>query len=240
MKNKRIRPSNVFWGIWFIAAAGVIVLHVFGHLGEVNVWSLLIGTPVAALAIASAVKMEWLSMFVQLGILVFIFRRPIEGLLDIRINFWALAGIVALLSIGFHTIFGKGKFAATISLDGTREYHDKEDADGEKLYFAGKFGGSSKYINSDNLSYVSVKNKFGGMEIYFENATLSTEGAVVEVENSFGGVELYIPRGWNIVDQMDSSFAGGVDIPKTSHTDGAPTITLHGTNSFGGIEVVLV
>jgi len=239
MKNRKIRYSNVFWGFWFIAAAGIIVLHSFGRLGEVNIWSLLVGIPIAGWAIASAVKMEWWSMFVQLALLVFIFRRQIEGLLDVNINLWALAGITALLSIGFHTIFGKGKLTA-INWDGTREeYHDKEDVDGEKVYFKGRFTGASKYIRSENLSYVNIQNSFGGMEIYFENATLSSEGATVEVENSFGGVEIYIPRGWNIKNKIDS-FAGGVDCSDVPWIDGAPTVTIVGTNKFGGVDILVV
>jgi len=239
MKNNKVKPGNIFWGLWFIAAAGVVALGIFGQLGGFNVWTLLIGIPMAAWAIASAIKLEWFAMFFQLALLVFIFRRHIEGLLDIRINLWALAGITVLLSIGFHLIFGKGKLFPIYRNDKWCDHGDAESADGERIYFAESFTGAEKYIRSENLSYVSVKNSFGGTEIYFESAKLSPDGCVVDVENSFGGVELYIPHGWNVSEQI-VNFMGGTDCPGTRYTEGAPTITIRGRNSFGGVDIVFV
>ena len=243
---KKMKFGSIIWGLLFIAAAGVIVLNVFGLLGAINTWTLLVSIPIAAGVIYSATKMAWEGMFLLLALLTFIYRGHIESAFDVRISIWALLGIALLLAVGFKIIFGKRKNKKWYHMgfgfdsdDDCDEEYDTESADGEKIWFKGKFTGSSKYITSENLSYVSIKNSFGGMEVYFENATLSPNGAVVDIENEFGGLELYIPRDWNVVNNI-SNFAAGTDCPKFSSDDGAPKITLRGSNRFGGIDVIRV
>lgn len=233
---------SIVWGLVFIAAAGLIILQLFGLLGELNFWTLIITIPLAAGAIACAVKMSWGGMFLLLAALVFVYRDVIESSLNLEnsINIWALLGVAVLLSIGFHMIFGSGKRWKKKDWVNINYHHDDnhsiEDATGERLYFEERFTGASKYIKSDNLSYVGVRNSFGGMEVYFENATLAPEGAEVDVENSFGGVEIYVPHGWNVVSKINSIF-GAAEVPETPWVEGAPTVTFRGTNRFGGIEI---
>ena len=224
--------NKILWGTCFITAAAILVLHIFGLLGEMNAWTILISVPIVAGIVGCIFKMDFGMIIWLLAALVFIYRRSIESTLNISINFWMLLGIAALMSIGIHILFGK-RFAWDSIHDTT------ENVTGEKLYFEEQFSGAAKYIRSENLSYVSIRNRFGGMEIYFENATISPEGCVVDVENAFGGIEIYVPRGWNIVDSINN-FAGGIDCPKFTHTEGAPTITFRGSNKFGGIDFSFV
>lgn len=240
---KKVSFWNVVWGLLFIAAAGLIILQMFGMLGELNVWALAISIIVAAGVIACAIKMAWFGMFLLLAALAYIYRVPIENMLEVGLNIWALLGIAVLLSIGFQILFGSSKKKKHKDWVNVQLNHDVkhtiEDASGEKVYFSERFTGASKYIKSDNLSFVGIENSFGGMEVYFENAVLSPEGAVVEIENKYGGLELYIPGGWNIVNNV-SNFGGGTHNPKASWTESAPTLTLQGTNKFGGIDIKLV
>jgi predicted membrane protein len=164
----------------------------------------------------------------------------VEGAKLVSIDFWLLLAIVTLLSIGFHIIFGKWftrvkhtrKFRAKVMSQQQLE----ENVTGDRLYFKEQFSGTSKYINSDNLSYVSIRNRFGGMEVYFDNATLAPEGATVEIDNKFGGVELYIPREWNVSTRVSNAFSG-VDCPTKAFDIAAPTLTLTGSCAFGGVDV---
>ncbi|MCL2226723.1 MAG: cell wall-active antibiotics response protein [Oscillospiraceae bacterium] len=300
---KRYKIGNIVWGLLFIVAAGMIVLHLMGLLGEFSVWSLLLSIPLAGGAVWSAIRREWWGMFMLMGFLVLIYRRNIEYALDISIGFWAIFGIAALLAIGCSLIFGKkgkkklinvnlghkngksysrrtgenvryknsdrgnrgydihvsrgkkGKDVHIVNVDGEDVHvfnaddigdddddgdeHTVENVSGDEIYFEERFSGTSKYISSENLSYVSIDNSFGSMEVYFDNATLSPEGAVVDISNSFGGVELYIPREWNVINNVSTSF-GGTDAPERAQKEGAPTITICGSNSFGGVDVELI
>jgi len=231
-----MKLKNTLWGLLFIAGAGIVTLSILGLLGEVSWISLLISVPIIACIIYCAAKLQWFGVFFPAALLVLIYKAGIEGALDIKVNIWAVVGIAALLAVGFHIIFGKN------------EKHWKpqrladcapENCTGEKLYFKEQFTGTSKYINSENLSYVQILNRFGGMEVYFDHAKLASDGAVIEIENRFGGLELYIPRAWNIVNQMTNNFAG-VDCPNVTFMEGAPTITLMGNTSFGGVDIKFI
>ena len=240
MKKKK-SFGHILWGVLFIAAAGLIVLHLLGLLGELGLWTLLISVPITIGAIHSLVKRQWSGLFFSLAILVFIYRRHIEQGVDISINLWALFGIATLLSIGFHILFGKRGSKVDIPFIhvGHGDFAGAKAVDGEKVYFAESFTGTSKYIHSSNLSYVSIQNSFGGMEVHFNQAQLADEGAIVDLKNSFGGVDLFIPRHWNVSLQV-SSFLGGVDCPQKPWVEGAPTIIIQGSNSFGGVDVEFV
>lgn len=232
---------SIVWGLVFIAAAGLIILQIFGMLGEISFWTLIITIPLAAGTIACAAKMEWGGMFLLLGALVYVYRARIEEMLEISISIWALLGVAILLSIGFYMLFGsrkkwKKKDRVNINYNYNGE-HTIENATGERLYFEERFTGSSKYIKSENLSYVGIRNSFGGMEVYFEGATLAPGGAEVDVENRYGGLEIYVPHGWNIVSDIKSIFGATDNGGEVPWVEGAPTITFRGTNRFGGVEI---
>ncbi|MCL2213355.1 MAG: cell wall-active antibiotics response protein [Oscillospiraceae bacterium] len=243
---KKSKFVNVFWGVSLLAGAALIVMHIFDLLGDVGFWPLLITIPFAATFIFNAIRMKWGEMFLDAGILIFIWRRPIENALDITISIWALIALVILLSIAFHILFKKKQSKWNFVKTGKGQWEvngakgaPKEDVSGENVLIKGSFSGSSKYITSKNLKYVEISNEFGGMEVYFDGAELAPEGAIVDVHNKFGGVELYVPRRWNIVTDI-ASFAGGVDCPRHSDDPNAPTITIRGNNNFGGVDIILV
>lgn len=241
---KKSRFSNILWGSLFLAAAGVIVLHLLGLLGDMGIWTLLVSIPLVISVIHSLTRLEWAGTFYSLAALIFIHRHTIENAIDIRFHFWALFGIATLLTIGFYVLFGKvkrvDKFAWTIDgADVTDSSSYEESAEGEKVHFTSRFNGTSKYVHSQNLCYLSLQNEFSGMEIYFENAKLSPNGAIVEIKNNFGGIELFVPKDWNVIDNMNN-FLAGTDVKSRKQIEGAPTLTLRGTNNFGGIDVVFV
>ena len=249
---KKITFWNVIWGLLFITTAGLIVLNLFGLVGEINAWTLILSIPIVAGVIACAIKMQWGGMFFLLGALAFIYRDYLQNTLGINFNVWALLGVVVLLSIGFHILFRRRLTKADYNFNAYNPKSNKningagangqptlEYADYDRLYFSESFGGSKKYIDSENLSYVTVNCSFGGIEVYFNNAKLSPSGAVVDIRNSFGGVELFIPRDWNVNVQINNFF-GGVSNSQNHFYEGVPTLTLRGTNTFGGIEIIRV
>ena len=252
--------DNLLWGLFFLGGAGVILLHMFDLLGDTSIWLPLISIPFAASFITDIFDRDWWSLCTCAGILVFIWRRPLESALDINISFWAVVGLFFFLALALEVIFKnkkKSKFGFSKTGPGTWEYTGSartenaysaasgnsepigEGTDGEHVVIEGRFSGSSRYITSKNLKHVTVSNEFGGIEVYFDGAELAPEGAVVEVHNKFGGVELYIPRRWNVITDI-KDFVGGTDVPKTTHIEGAPTLTIRGNNSFGGIDIAFV
>ena len=252
-KGKHIKFSNIFWGLLFLVAAGAIIASRFINL-DISIFTILLTVGFGAGVIYHAFYCEWGGMFFCGGFLTWLYRAEIAEILDIDpFGIWHIILVAILLTIGFRLLFGrrrhkrgKGMFGGTSWVCdfgddgnihiGSDSSTTTENASGERVYFKEKFSGSSKYIHSENLSYVSIRNAFGGMDVHFENATLAEGGAVVEINNDFGGIELFIPRGWNVVCDT-SSYFGGLETPNAPWIEGAPTLTLIGTNKFGGVEV---
>ena len=257
---KTSKGNTIFWGAMLITAAAVALLaNVVTPPEGIGTFALLLTIPLAIGIVYKAFLREWGGLFFTAGWLAFLWRVPIYDATGIWFGFWITLLVATLLAIGFRLLFKKSSNRTFFNLGGINigVHHTDDDGnviigkdgdvfadstetvDGERLYFKCSFGGSSKYVTSDNLSYVSVKNSFAGMDVYLENATLAPGGAVVEIENSFGGVDIYVPRGWNVINEMRNSF-GGTEVPSKTKNDGAPTLTIRGENSFGGIEVNLV
>jgi len=103
------------------------------------------------------------------------------------------------------------------------------------------FGGASRYLHSDCLETATLNCSFGGLDIYFDQAQISPNGAEVNIQCSFGGIDLYVPRHWQVINNVSCSL-GAVDINnrRAVQTENAPTLTLNGSVSFGGVDVKLV
>ncbi len=237
--------KKIIWGLFFIAGAALLVLNQMGLLIGIGMWSLLFTLVLIPVFIQSLIRLEFFGMFFPLALLAIIYAEPlgIEKLVP-----WTVLLAALLLSLGFTILFKKERFWHR---DGCRNKNDAEVASGwlgdirqtdeDNIAVEASFGSSTRYIHSTNLQKVSVKCSFGSVKVFFDNASLSPEGAEMYIASSFGGVELYIPRAWRVINNVDTSFSG-VD---ERHSFGeppssAPVITLLGNIRFSGIEVVYI
>ena len=114
----------------------------------------------------------------------------------------------------------------------------EEGDDANNPYISVSFGYASRYLHADNLESAELNCSFGGMEVYFDNVTLSPNGAEVNVNCSFGSVEIFVPSHWRVIDELNSSLANAeVSRHLQSNDPDAPTIRVTGSVSLGNIEV---
>jgi len=114
----------------------------------------------------------------------------------------------------------------------------EEGDDANNPYISVSFGYASRYLHSDNLESAELNCNFGGMEVYFDNVTLSPNGAEVNINCSFGSVEVYVPSHWRVIDDLNSSLANAEVSRKLRSNDAdAPTIRVTGSVSLGNVEV---
>ena len=114
----------------------------------------------------------------------------------------------------------------------------EEGDDANNPYISVSFGYASRYLHADNLESAELNCSFGGMEVYFDNVTLSPNGAEVEVNCSFGSIEIYVPSHWRVIDDMNSSLANAEVSRRLQGNDAdAPTIRVTGSVSLGNVEV---
>ena len=77
------------------------------------------------------------------------------------------------------------------------------------------------------------------MKVYFDNAVMSNENAIVRINASFSGIELYIPKTWRI-DDKTKVFLGSIDEKNRSNERATNTLTLVGDISFSGVEIIYI
>jgi len=114
----------------------------------------------------------------------------------------------------------------------------EEGDDTNNPYISVSFGYASRYLHSDCLESAELSCSFGGMEVYFDNVTLSPKGAQVNVSCSFGSVEIYVPSHWRVIDDLSASLANAEVSRKLMNNDAdAPTLRVTGSVSLGNVEV---
>ena len=122
--------------------------------------------------------------------------------------------------------------------EATEKTRIEEGDDANNPYISVSFGYASRYLHADNLESAELNCSFGGMEVYFDNVTLSPNGAEVNINCSFGSIEVYVPSHWRVIDELNTSLANAeVSRRLQSNDPDAPTIRITGSVSLGNAEV---
>jgi len=239
-----MKSKNLFWGLFFIAAAGLIVVNQLGYLAGITTFKVAITIFLIPIIIRSSLKLNFFGIFFGMGLLGILFSRHlgINNFVPFPILLTAL-----FLSIGFSMIFGKHTrhiencnnncFNNTENNENFEEVVNTEDAD--TINFGVKFGSSIKYVNAKNLKQANFSCSFGALKVYFDNATISPEGAEINFDISFSGVELYIPREWKVINGIEATLAGVEEKYKRNEKEIA-TVKLTGKANFSGVEIIYV
>ena len=114
----------------------------------------------------------------------------------------------------------------------------EEGDDANNPYISVSFGYASRYLHAESLETAELNCSFGGMEVYFDNVTLSPNGAEIDVNCSFGSIEIFVPSHWRVIDDMNASLANAEVSRRLQGNDpDAPTIRVTGSVSLGNVEV---
>ncbi len=231
MKNR-----NWFWGIFFILAAVFVIASQTGAFGQIGIMTILATVLLITLMIQSIFKRNFFGGFLSLALLYIIYRQPLHL---IAISPWLLILAAIFASIGFSFFFRSHPHKMFhCHSDCERFTETVENIDDNNPYAKVSFGASSKYLHADCLQSGQFFVSFGALEIFFDQAQLSPEGAEIFLDCSFGAIKLYIPKHWQVIDHLHTSL-GGIDndIRLTHPDENAPQLTLKGNVQLGGVEV---
>ena len=231
-----------FWGVFFLLAAVAIVISQIGDFQDFGIWTILMTVVLLAIIIQSISQKAFSGIFVPIGILYWVLQEP---LVFPYIQFWVLMLTGVFVSMGLSFIFSKNSWSGCGNtcggvFKGAWRFAPSEEVSGDENnpIIDVKFGGTTNYIRSDALESTKINICFGGAEIYFQDVTLSSNGADIYLECSFSGVELYVPRAWNIQSTAKATL-GSIEIDGglKNYDMAAPTLRLHGGVSFGAVEI---
>lgn len=222
---------DILWGLLFLAGALALILSKLGYLGDIRFWPALCSVVLIVLFLDGIWKRSIGKMLFSAAFFIIVNDK----LLHLEaITPWTVLWAALLGTVGLHLLFprfGKRRFRHNVL-----NIQNGERRNGDELFYENNFGGTVKYITWE-ISRVDLENNFGGMEIYFSNATLKNGSAVVNVESSFGGVELYIPSSWRVETQVDGAFSDRTEVTGQSYPDGMNVLYIKGSVSFGGLSI---
>lgn len=241
-----MKKNNLFWGLFFIAAAVLILVVQLGEFPAVGTVQIILTLLFGVLLLDSIIKIEFCGIFFSLAFLGILYDDQL-GITEITP--WTILLVALFLSIGMDFLYKPKKKSKKTKCknDGGHagmEMDDKsftiyDEQDGNQFDFTSSFAGSIKYVNSDNFESANIEAKFAGMKVYFDNAIIQNGHATVNLNVSFAGVELYIPRNWRVENCMSASFGGVEERNKNTNADG-PVLTLRGHVSLGGVTILYV
>ena len=237
-----MKKRKIFWGIFFIAMAMIVVVSKLGILPDVGVFSILATVFLFWMATDGVRHRNFYEMMFAVAFLCIIYDKPlgIEALTP-----WTVLAAALLLSIGLSLLFGgKGKKKHNIEFEWNSDGSSgigssSEQCSGEQIRCENNFGSAIRYINSDNFCKAHLENNFGSMTIYFDNAIIQGDTAYVKIDNNFGETILYIPKEWKVQNELEHCF-GNINEHGKSLGTGSAVLHLKGETNFGYIGIYYV
>ena len=245
-----MKKNNIYWGMIFIIMAALIVVNGLGLIEGVGVWSIIFTVLFGAALLDGIVRLQATTILFSLAFLAIVWSEQlhIESITPWPILFAALLG-----SIGINMIFGKKNKKWKKDYSGGNHYYSNnssnegkyfdenvnvEQDSGEVVTCESKFAGTVKYITSNNLKKVYVRNDFSGMSIYLDKAKVPSKRLEIEIKNSFGGVEIYIPANWIVENELNCSFGGYDEEGTKAPTDAESVkVVIKGSANLSGVTI---
>ncbi len=241
------KNTNKIMGVILIAIALFLIAQELGFTTGVSILEVIISLAFVGFGFQKIIKAEYPTGFICVGLAYY--YSP-EFLNLPHISFWIIILVSLLLGIGVGFIVGKkhtniktDRHGIHFEYDGNKKgsYYDAYDGNKKGSYYDAKdvveiqFGNYEKYYSSNDYEKSTVKCEFGGAKVYFNDAKMLNESAMLNLEVAFGHVDIYVPRDWCIKDELDTTFSS-VDI-KESDMVTKHTLILTGEVTFGGLSV---
>ncbi len=237
-----MRKRKIFWGIFFIVMAMIVIASKIGVLPDVGVFSLLATVFLIWMAADGVRHRNFFEMIFAAAFLYIIYDKPLE--IEV-LTPWTVLAVALMFSIGLSLLFG-GKREKKHSIEfewGSEGFrgigNSSEQCSGEQIRCGNTFGSAIRYIHSDNFCKANLENNFGSLTIYFDNAIIQGETAIVKVDNNFGETNLYIPKEWKVHNELDHVCGNINEHGKCMGTSSAE-LRLKGETNFGNIEIYYV
>lgn len=242
--------KNYFWGSFLILAAAYLVVSQMGYLPKMGPFTLIFTVVCLAVMISSIPRLNFGGILFPLAFIGIMYDKQL-GIT--AITPWTILLVALLATIGLHLLFGRFRKKhrhwhihphKEISGYDTESANGKDDADTESVedefvWIRVSFSSVIRYITSANLQTVNIEASFGSAEVYFDHASIPSGNVTVNVDVNFSGVELYVPHNWQVINHVSSSF-GAVNEENKHIGELTGTLTLEGSNSFGGITIIYV
>ena len=232
-----MKKDRIFWGLVFILGGVFLIISKLGYFSDVNLFSLLLTVFLAVVIVKSIIRINFVGILFPIAFICIIYDKQL-GITSITP--WTVLIAALFGSIGLSMIFHKPTKWVNKKYDCEDYKFEKIDVEDEShVRFKSSFGASIKYINTDNFEQADFNCSFGAMTVYFDNATMRKDNAIVRIDASFSGIELYVPKTWNI-DDRTNVFLSGISEKNKNDKIITNTLTLVGDINFSGVEIIYI
>lgn len=243
MKNKFWRS---FWGIFFLAAAALVVVNQMGILTyKLGFWAI-VGTIIFVLSLIDGIINRRITESVfSVAFLLMIFAQPlhIEKLVP-----WTILLAAILISIGLGIIFRNRFHTVVYANKKIKNFRDKREAisdhiftdtvsneNGAHVVIDQTLSDTSRYIHSKDLETIDINAKMGEVNIYLDDAQAANGTVIMNLNITMTDLNIYVPLSWEVESDLAPTF-GNFEIDGTSN-GGGPTLIVQGHASMCDIDV---
>lgn len=224
------KGRNKIWGIIFIIVAGLILLRGFGIFADLFSWKIIVAALLISWLIDGLRRRDWGSILFPIAFLIVLFGKSL-------IAPSAVIGAALFGTIGLGILFGNKEKKNDTDYIEYREVSDVEDTVTDNTFtFSNSFESAVKYVKADNFERANINCSFGEVKVYFDDAQIHCDEAIINVNNKFGSVNLYVPKEWYVTNEAIAMF-GGVEEKNRSITTGSPKVKIVGNVGFGNVTV---
>lgn len=243
MKNKFWRS---FWGIFFLAAAALVIVNQMGIFTyKLGFWAI-VGTIIFALSLIDGlINLRITESVFSVAFLLMIFAQPlhIESLVP-----WTILLAAILVSVGLGIIFRNRFHTVAYANKKIKNFRQKREGITDNIFtdtvgnendahvtIDQTLSDSSRYIHSKNLETIDVNAKMGDINIYLDDAQAAGDTVVMNLNVTMTDLTVYVPLSWNVESDLAPTF-GNFEIDGTSN-GGGPTLIIQGRASMSDIDV---
>lgn len=243
MKNKFWRS---FWGIFFLAAAALVVVNQMGILTyKLGFWAV-VGTIIFGLSLIDGLLNRRITESVfSIAFILMIFADPLHIQ---RLVPWTILLAAVLISIGLGIIFRNRFHTVAYANKKIKNFRDKRESisdniftdtvsneDGAHVSIDQTLSDTSRYIHSKSLETIDVNAKMGEVNIYLDDAQAANDTVVMNLNVTMTDLNIYLPLSWQVESNMTPTL-GDFEIDGTSN-GGGPTLIVQGRASMCDIDV---
>jgi len=234
------RSSNLVWGFFLLLAAAFVLINQFNGFAGIGAGSIIVAVLSVVFFVQCIANLNFALLPIPLAVLYWVFQAPCD-LPFIQHKTLIIAAVLATIGLSIllpRKFRNHGCGNNSRSEDHQPQMQTEDGSNDNNPVINVNFGGISRRLHAGSLETVQLHCNFGALEVFFDQAGISPNGAEVMLDCSLGAIKLFIPKHWRIIDKINCTL-GGVDIEKhyAPAEENAPQLTLAGNVSLGGIEV---
>jgi len=231
--------KNKIWGLIFIILAAMILLRGFGIFATLFSWKIIVAAFLVMWLLDGLKRKDWGSILFPIAFLAVLFGGD-------HIKAGSVIGAALFGTIGLGILLGKNKnnnhtdYIEYRQVDGdTPNRPSNQNVSDNTFTFSTSFNSGVKYVKADDFERANINCSFGEVKVYFDDAQIHCDEAIVSVDNKFGSVNLYFPKEWYVTNEAVAMF-GGVEEKNRSITNGNPKVKIVGNIGFGNVTVTYI